>query len=136
MTDTISRRGVLIGACSCSALALAACSTGPAESPAGSGDDHAGIPLADVPVGGGIVVDVDGVDVVVTQPEAGEVRAFSSVCTHEGCAVRVGDGIISCPCHGSEFDLDTGDATAGPAEDPLPAYEAVIDADHIVVTVS
>ncbi|MFE3702581.1 Rieske (2Fe-2S) protein [Nocardia tengchongensis] len=58
---------------------------------------------ADVPVGGGVILG----DTVVTQPNAGNFLAFSSVCPHQGCAVNaISGGVINCPCHGSQFALD------------------------------
>ena len=77
--------------------------------------------VADVPVGGGMIVAALGV--VVTQPTAGDIRVLSAMCTHQGCAVdSVSDGHITCPCHGSAFSL-TGEVTAGPAPRPLPSQE-------------
>lgn len=77
-------------------------------------------PAADVPVGGGVVLEGEGV--VVTQPVKGEFRGFSSTCTHQGCAVAsVGGGTINCPCHGSAFSIEDGSVAAGPATSPLPA---------------
>ncbi|MFF9401374.1 Rieske (2Fe-2S) protein [Streptomyces sp. NPDC014744] len=75
---------------------------------------------ADIPQGGGkIFADRD---VVVTQPKTGEFKAFSSKCTHQGCTVSsVSDGAINCPCHGSTFDVATGDVMSGPASQALPA---------------
>lgn len=76
-------------------------------------------PAKDVPVGGGRVLADD--ELVVTQPVAGEFKAFSSICTHQGCAVRdVVDGTISCPCHGSRFSIADGSVVTGPATQPLP----------------
>jgi cytochrome P450/nitrite reductase/ring-hydroxylating ferredoxin subunit len=52
--------------------------------------------------------------------------AFDDTCTHEECPLSDGelDGdVIVCPCHGSEFDLRTGDVLTPPALDPLPIYE-------------
>lgn len=51
---------------------------------------------------------------VVRRPDG--FRALSAVCTHLGCITRyqAGEGIITCPCHGSRFDLD-GEVIAGPA---------------------
>jgi Rieske Fe-S protein len=78
-----------------------------------------------VPVGGGIVIGQD--KVVVTQPAADDVRAFSAVCTHQGCTVNaVADGTIDCPCHGSRFDAATGAVRHGPAARPLPPVAVVV----------
>ena len=69
--------------------------------------------------GGAIAVEVDG-----------EVLAYSSVCTHEGCTVGwdAESKRLSCPCHGSEFDpADAGAVVSGPARRPLPAVDVVVD---------
>ncbi|MEV5975173.1 Rieske (2Fe-2S) protein [Streptomyces sp. NPDC051921] len=78
-------------------------------------------PLAmtgDIPVGGGKVLADKGL--VITQPKAGEFKAFSARCTHQGCSVsRVADGVIVCPCHQSHFDFSDGSVKQGPAKEPL-----------------
>lgn len=83
----------------------------------GSGGDPGQPPLvtvAEVPVGGGVVV--PPARVVVTQPTPGTFRCFGSRCTHAGCLVdAVSDGTIHCPCHGSLFDMLSGEPVAGPA---------------------
>ena len=59
---------------------------------------------------------------VVTQPSAGEFKAFSATCTHEGCLVSdVSGGLIRCPCHGSLYSVVDGAVRGGPAPRPLPA---------------
>lgn len=99
----------------------------------GSGSADGGPVLAkttDIPEGGGTIFKDEGV--VVTQPTAGEFKAFSSKCTHAGCTVStVADGTINCPCHGSKFDVATGDVKAGPATTPLPATEITVEGDSI-----
>ena len=53
--------------------------------------------------------------------------AFDDTCTHEECPLSDGelDGdVVVCPCHGSEFDIRTGDVLTPPALEPLPIYEA------------
>ncbi|HLU74082.1 MAG TPA: Rieske (2Fe-2S) protein [Nonomuraea sp.] len=61
-----------------------------------------------------------GQDVVVTQPSEGDFRAFSATCTHQGCAVAsVSNGVINCPCHGSQFSIEDGSVVQGPASEPL-----------------
>jgi Rieske Fe-S protein len=87
---------------------------------------------SDVPVGGGkIFADKD---VVVTQPTAGDFKAFSATCTHQGCKVnKVADGTINCPCHGSKFNIADGSVAGGPAKKPLPAKSVSVDGDSIVL---
>lgn len=86
--------------------------------------------VGDIPVGGGKIFEDE--KVVITQPEAGTIKAFSVTCTHQGCAVtQVAGGTINCPCHGSKFDVADGSVTAGPASSPLPAVNVKVDGDAI-----
>lgn len=53
--------------------------------------------------------------------------AVSLLCTHQTCLLKTlpaGGGFL-CPCHGSQFD-GQGRVTQGPANDPLPWYQARI----------
>ena len=62
--------------------------------------------------------------------------AFDDTCTHEECSLAEGelDGeVVICPCHGSEFDVRTGDVVTPPALDPLPVYEAREDGGTLFV---
>ena len=87
---------------------------------------------SDVPVGGGTVF--ADKDVVVTQPTAGDFKAFSATCTHQGCKVKsVADGVIVCPCHGSKFAIADGAVTAGPAKSPLPEKTISVEGDSILL---
>jgi Rieske Fe-S protein len=90
-------------------------------------------PLAatsDIPVGGGKVF--EGRKVVVTQPQAGTFKAFSAVCTHQGCIVtEVQNGTIVCPCHGSAFKIADGSVANGPAGRPLSAKKITVDGSSI-----
>jgi Rieske Fe-S protein len=116
----VSRRTVLAGtAAAGAAAALAACGT--SGGGGGATDQPSAGPVtlsaADVPVGGGKIIG----EVVVTQPVAGTFKAFSAVCTHQGCIIGgVADGLITCPCHGSAFSDTDGSVKKGPAEFPLP----------------
>lgn len=88
---------------------------------------------ADVPEGGGKIFKDE--KIVVTQPRAGEFKAFSSICTHQGCPVTTVDGgTINCPCHGSKFSIEDGSVTAGPAGQPLEARSVTVEGDSIKVT--
>ena len=56
----------------------------------------------------------------------GDLHAWDDVCTHQQCSLAVGEiegTIVECPCHGSQFDVTTGEAVQGPATDPVDIYE-------------
>ncbi|MET7723879.1 Rieske (2Fe-2S) protein [Streptomyces mirabilis] len=101
----------------------------------GGGDNAAagGTVLAkttDIPEGGGKVFASQGV--VVTQPIAGTYKAFSSKCTHQGCAVKgIANNVITCPCHNSQFSATDGSVKKGPATQPLAAANITVDGDSI-----
>ncbi|MDT0468187.1 Rieske (2Fe-2S) protein [Streptomyces gibsoniae] len=87
---------------------------------------------ADIPEGGGKVFADQGV--VVTQPSAGTFKAFSSKCTHQGCAVKdIANGVITCPCHDSQFSATDGSVKKGPATQPLPAAKISVSGDEITL---
>ncbi|KQX54953.1 MULTISPECIES: Rieske (2Fe-2S) protein [unclassified Streptomyces] len=87
---------------------------------------------SDIPVGGGTVFTEE--KVVVTQPTAGQFKAFSAVCTHQGCLVnKVADGTIDCPCHGSKYRVADGAVAAGPAPRPLPARQITVSGESITL---
>jgi Rieske Fe-S protein len=99
----------------------------------GAASQPAGGALAkttDIPVGGGKIFKAQ--KVVVTQPTAGEFKAFSAVCTHQGCIVgTVANGTINCPCHGSKFKVSDGSVAGGPAPQPLPSKPITVTGTDI-----
>ncbi|MEU9589123.1 Rieske (2Fe-2S) protein [Streptomyces sp. NPDC048219] len=117
------------------AVALTACggSDDDASSESGAAPEKAAgavAATADIPEGGGKVL-ADR-KIVVTQPTAGEFKAFSAICTHQGCAVKdVSDGVINCPCHNSRFSITDGSVQGGPAPEPLPAVRITVSGDSI-----
>jgi nitrite reductase/ring-hydroxylating ferredoxin subunit len=146
MTASTTRRSVLAAAGAASAaVTLAACggqdSAGDQEKNAGEGGGDDGGEgggaakgvlgkVADIPEGGGKVFKEQ--KIVVTRPSADEYKAFSAVCTHQGCAVKeVVDGTINCPCHNSKFDISDGSVKAGPAKAPLPGQKVSVKGGEI-----
>jgi Rieske Fe-S protein len=132
----VLRGAAVIGAGAAAAPLLAACGGGSSKSgtPATSAPAGGGVTVATskVPVGGGIV---DG-SVVITQPTAGNFKAFSSTCTHRQCTVaQVQGGFIICPCHNSHYAIADGVPTAaGPATQPLPPKTVTVSGNNLVVT--
>lgn len=127
---------------------LAACGGGSAASPGSAPSDPASsssggasggsgggttVAASDVPVGGGTILADQ--QLVVTQPTKGDFKAFSAICTHQGCPVnQVAGGQIICPCHGSQFSITDGSPVAGPAQSPLASKKVTVKGDQISVS--
>ncbi len=70
--------------------------------------------------------------IVLVKERNGSLKGFSAICTHQGCTVSmVQDGIISCPCHGSEFSTVNGAVIQGPATRPLPTIAVAVRDDAV-----
>lgn len=116
-----------------SAAVLAACSgsgygTNPGSAPSPSGTLT--IAKTAVPTGSGM--EKNGF--IVTQPTAGTFKAFSNICTHQGCPITdISGSTIMCNCHGSEFNLD-GSVKRGPASRPLTAAKITEDGNKLDVS--
>ena len=132
-----ARRSVVIGAAITAAAGTAGFGVGRrsdvANSPVpvgGNADGQAPVPnaygvaamptgvalvsVAKIPAAGGLILGARRV--VLTKDDHGAVHGFSAVCPHQGCTVSdVADGLIGCPCHGSNFNADTGAVVRGPA---------------------
>ncbi len=74
--------------------------------------------VAETPVGPVAVYQVDGV-----------VHVVADRCPHAGATLSEGEldhRIITCPGHGSQFDVCTGERLRGPADADIPRFSAVI----------
>jgi Rieske Fe-S protein len=120
-----------INAAPSAASSSAPAGSGTGAAPASSAGPAVLTTTSQVPVGGGEIL--TGQKIVVTQPQAGTFKAFSAVCTHQGCIVgTVSGGTINCPCHGSKFAIATGAVVNGPAARPLPPVSIEVQGTSIV----
>jgi Rieske Fe-S protein len=145
----ISRRTVIMntGLAAAAMAGLSSCtnySTQPADEPSAAGtsggatggSSGAGGPLSvketEIPVGSGKIF--PDAQTVITQPQKGEFKAFSAICTHQGCVVNTVTNTINCPCHGSKYSITDGSVVNPPAPQPLPAKTIKVSGDTLTVT--
>lgn len=140
MSESLDRRTVLrhaavvgTGAAALSLVGCSSTSTSTTATPAAGASTPAGkttVKKADVPVGGGKIIS----GLVVTQPTAGSFKAFTSVCTHQGCQVSaVQNNRIICACHDSLFDASSGAPVGGPAKTALAAKTVTDAGDSVTI---
>jgi nitrite reductase/ring-hydroxylating ferredoxin subunit len=82
-------------------------------------------------------VEAGGKEIAVANLE-GNYYAVGNRCTHMGCMLSDGTltgGNITCPCHGSVFDVKTGSVVRGPAKKPEPVYQTRIEGEQVLVNV-
>jgi nitrite reductase/ring-hydroxylating ferredoxin subunit len=81
------------------------------------------------------VFDVAGIKVNIASV-GGQLHAFDDTCTHRACSLASGklDGTtVTCPCHGSQFDVTTGEVLRGPAEQPVRSRLVQIEGESVLV---
>ena len=106
----------------------------------GSDEESGGTPAtgpvgktSEVPVGSGKIF--EAARVVVTQPSEGDFKAFSAVCTHQGCVLAEVKGKdIGCKCHGSKFSIEDGSVVDGPAKKALERLQVSVDGGELSVS--
>ena len=87
--------------------------------------------MADIPAGQIRTVQVDGEEAAVYNID-GAFYATGNACTHTGGPLSEGDldgKIVTCPLHGSRFDVTTCAVLEGPADEPLRCYRVTIDGE-------
>jgi len=129
---------------------LAACSTTTTNPSTGSGPTSGGsntgtggstgsagaaglAALADVPDGGGLIVESGGKPLVITRT-GDVVKAFGAACPHAGTTVSPPKGgVITCPNHGSQFGATDGSLKKGPATKGLTEVPVKVAGDQVVM---
>jgi nitrite reductase/ring-hydroxylating ferredoxin subunit/uncharacterized membrane protein len=78
-------------------------------------------------------VQVAGNDIVLVSHDDG-LHAFGGTCSHAGCGLWEGElegHVVTCPCHGSQFDITDGTIVHGPATAPVPSYDVSRQGDRL-----
>ena len=68
----------------------------------------------------------------------GSFHAFGNTCTHRQCFLALGElegTVVTCPCHGSQFDVTTGAVLRGPAVEPVRSYATRVEDDALHVAI-
>lgn len=83
-----------------------------------------------------LAAEVAGTDVVLARLDGGW-YAVEDRCAHAGCPfseeATLEAGIIVCNCHGSQFDLRTGELRRGPAERAIRAFPVRANKGHLEI---
>ncbi len=82
-------------------------------------------PLANLPEGELVPLEHDGLSLVALR-QGDDVLVTSAICTHVGAPLNEGElsgTCVTCPWHGSVFDLADGSVVHGPATTPLQSFE-------------
>lgn len=90
---------------------------------------------SDVPEGEIRGFEIEGTPVALANA-GGTLKAFRNECTHKHCSLDDGDledGAVVCACHGSAFDLETGEVRQPPAKDPIAVYPVRVEGDDVFV---
>ena len=92
----------------------------------------------DVRVGHVKAIDVRGARIAVANV-GGTYYAFDDACTHEECSLaeegELAGTTLTCTCHGSEFDVRTGNVLAPPATVPVKVYRTRVEGDALQIEV-
>jgi nitrite reductase/ring-hydroxylating ferredoxin subunit len=93
--------------------------------------------LSEIPPGRSRQVDAGGRAVALFNV-GGTIHAIGGLCTHRGGFLGEGDldgTVVTCPLHGAEFDVTTGQVVGPPAEQSVPTFKVIVEGEDISVEV-
>ncbi|MFQ5656773.1 MAG: Rieske (2Fe-2S) protein [Candidatus Methylomirabilales bacterium] len=89
----------------------------------------------DVAVGTGILVELNGERIALFNVD-GTLFAIDDTCTHSGGPLSEGElegSVVTCPWHGAQFDVKTGEVTGPPAPEPVTSYRVKVEGADILI---
>jgi 3-phenylpropionate/trans-cinnamate dioxygenase ferredoxin subunit len=81
------------------------------------------------------VFDVAGTRVTVAGAN-GHLYAFEDTCTHMGCSLangRLAGTVVTCACHGSQFDVTSGAVLHGPAQRAVHSRTVLVEGGDLLI---
>jgi nitrite reductase/ring-hydroxylating ferredoxin subunit len=111
-------------------------SASPASPSTNGAGSTAVVAALEIPEGGSRVVYVGGEQVALFNT-AGKIYAVANRCSHANGPLADGqlDGaIVTCPLHGTKFDLATGEPLCAPAWRPITRYDVRVEGGQVFVT--
>jgi 3-phenylpropionate/trans-cinnamate dioxygenase ferredoxin component len=94
--------------------------------------------VGEIPPGEMKAVEIEGTPVALYNVN-GEFFATCDTCSHEEASLAEGwldDDVVTCPSHGAEFNVRTGEVLALPATEPIATYPVRVEGDEVFVAVS
>jgi nitrite reductase/ring-hydroxylating ferredoxin subunit len=92
---------------------------------------------SDVGPGKAIAVELTGQRIAVFNVE-GTYYAIGDTCTHRGGPLSEGEvqgTTVTCPWHGAQYDLQTGNVLSPPAPQGVHNYKVVVEDDDIKIEI-
>jgi nitrite reductase/ring-hydroxylating ferredoxin subunit len=89
----------------------------------------------DIAAGTGILVELDG-DRIALFNVNGTFHAIGDTCTHAGGPLSDGDldgDLVTCPWHGAQFDVKTGEVVGPPAPKPVTSYHVKVEGSDVLM---
>lgn len=100
--------------------------------------DQAGVAkVGEIADGEAKLIEIDGREIALFNV-GGEYYALDNECTHVGGPLGEGDidgSTVTCPWHGAEFDIKTGEVLGPPAEENVRCYKVIVEGDTIKIEV-
>ena len=93
---------------------------------------------ADIKPGELALFEVAGRRIAVANAD-GRFFAIDDTCTHEQCSLAeegtLEGTVVTCGCHGAQFDVTTGAVLAPPAPEPVTSYRLHVDHDDLILEI-
>ena len=90
---------------------------------------------SEVPVGDLKQFNIRGNEILVVNLN-NQFFCLEARCTHAGAPLAEGElngDVLTCPWHGSRFNITDGNVLRGPAEKPLRVYRSIVKEDSLFV---